>query len=185
MVSIASLVVPIVLSAVLVFVGSSLIHMVLGYHAGDHRKLPREDETLDALRRLNIPPGDYAAPKPASMKAMNEPAFVEKLKRGPAVLMSISSSGPSIGSGLVQWFIYSIVIGIFVAYVTGRVYGAGANYLEVFRLAGTSAFLAYSMALPQQSIWFRRSWKTTLLSMFDGLIYALLTAGAFGWLWPR
>ena len=68
--------------------------------------------------------------------------------------------------------------------VTGRVFGPGANYLDVFRLAGTSAFLAYALALPQHSIWFRRRWRTTLLTMVDGLVYALLTAGAFGWLWP-
>jgi hypothetical protein len=30
-----------------------------------------------------------------------------------------------------------------------------------------------------------RSWIRTLKSMFDGLIYALLTASVFGWLWPR
>lgn len=185
MVSITSLAIPILLAAVLVFVGSSVIHMVLGYHAGDHQRLPDEDAALDALRRLKIPPGDYAAPRPDSMSTLNDPAFVAKLKAGPVVLMSVASGGLAIGTGLAQWFVYSVVVGVFVAYVTGRVYGPGANYLEVFRLAGTAAFLAYAMALPQQSIWFRRRWRTTLLSMFDGLIYALLTAGAFGWLWPR
>lgn len=186
MVPITSLLLPIVLAAVLVFIASSLIHMLLGYHAGDVSRLPKEDEALEALRRLNIPPGDYAAPRPDSMADMNKPEFIEKMKRGPVVLMTIGAGGSGgVGASLVQWFLYSIVIGVFVAYVTGRVFGPGANYLDVFRLAGTSAFLAYALALPQHSIWFRRRWRTTLLTMFDGLVYALLTAGAFGWLWPR
>lgn len=185
MVPITSLVLPIVVAAVLVFIASSLIHMLLGYHAGDLSRFPQEEETLDALRQLHIPPGDYAAPRPNSMSDMNSPEFIEKAKRGPLVLMTISDGGSGgVGANLAQWFVYSIVIGVFVAYVTGRVLGPGADYLDVFRLAGTSAFLAYALAVPQQSIWFRRRWRTTLLTMFDGLVYALLTAGAFGWLWP-
>jgi hypothetical protein len=184
MVTITSLVGPILVAAVLVFVASSIIHMVLGYHAGDYRKLPAEDDVLDAFRGFNIPPGEYAAPRPESMSAMNDPAFVEKVKRGPVVLLTLSASGLNVGASLAQWFVYIVVVGVFVAYVTGRVYGPGTDYLDVFRLSGTAAFLAYAMALPQHSIWFRRRWRTTLVAMVDGMIYALLTAGAFGWLWP-
>jgi hypothetical protein len=35
------------------------------------------------------------------------------------------------------------------------------------------------------SIWYSRAWINTIKSTIDGLIYALLTAGTFGWLWPR
>jgi hypothetical protein len=28
-------------------------------------------------------------------------------------------------------------------------------------------------------------WSIVLKESFDGLIYSLLTAGTFGWLWPR
>jgi hypothetical protein len=55
----------------------------------------------------------------------------------------------------------------------------------VFRFAGTTAFIGYSVALWQMSIWYRRAWSTTIKATVDGLIYALLTAGVFGWLWPR
>jgi len=66
MVPVMSLVLPIVISAVVVFVASSIIHMVLPYHKGDMRVIPagKEDEVLDALRRINIPPGQYGAPHP-------------------------------------------------------------------------------------------------------------------------
>ena len=43
MVSISALWLPILLSAVIVFVASSIIHMVLPVHRGDYRKLPEED----------------------------------------------------------------------------------------------------------------------------------------------
>lgn len=186
MVPVTSLAIPILLAAVFVFIGSSIIHMLLPYHRGDTRKLPREDDALEALRRLNIPPGDYMAPHAGSAAGMKQPEFIEKRTRGPIVTMTVSAGGPvNMGASLFQWFLYSVVVGVFVAYVTGRVFGPGANYLEVFRLAGTTAFLAYALALPQLSIWYRRSWRTTLLSMFDGFIYGLLTAGVFGWLWPR
>jgi hypothetical protein len=55
----------------------------------------------------------------------------------------------------------------------------------VFRFAGTTAFLGYAFALAHDSIWFKRRWSTTVKFLFDGLLYGLLTAGTFGWLWPR
>jgi hypothetical protein len=81
--------------------------------------------------------------------------------------------------------VYTIIVSLFAAYVAGRALGPGAHYLAVFRFAGATAFAGYSLALMQNSIWFSRNWGMTLRSMFDGLIYALLTAGTFGWLWPR
>ncbi|MBW2258413.1 MAG: hypothetical protein JRI25_27990 [Deltaproteobacteria bacterium] len=76
------------------------------------------------------------------------------------------------------------LLGIFAAYVAGRALEPGAHYLAVFRFAGCMAFVGYALALWQNSIWYKRAWSTTLKSSFDGLVYALLTAGTFGWLWP-
>ena len=186
MVPIAALWLPILVSAVVLFVASSLIHMLLGYHANDFKKLPDEGAAADALRKLNIPPGDYALPRPANMKDMNSPEFQEKVKKGPGALLTIWAGGSSsmVGS-LVQWFFYSVVVGVFSAYVAGRALGEGAHYLAVFRFAGVTAFACYAIGGWQASIWFRRPWSTTLKNTFDGLVYALLTAGVFGWLWPR
>jgi hypothetical protein len=50
---------------------------------------------------------------------------------------------------------------------------------------GATAFIGHAAALWQMSIWYHRAWTTTIKSTVDGLIYALLTAGVFGWLWPR
>jgi hypothetical protein len=45
--------------------------------------------------------------------------------------------------------------------------------------------MAYGLGHFQTAIWYRRSCSTTLKDVFDGLVYGLLTAGTFGWLWPR
>ncbi len=180
------LLLPILLSAVIVFIVSSLIHMVLPWHKTDYPKLANEDKVMDALRPLAIPPGEYMTPRPASREDMRSPEFAEKMKKGPVMILTVWPSGPAkMGTPLVLWFLYAAVIGLFAAYVAGRALPVGAEYLHVFRFAGVAAFLGYSVALWQMSIWYHRPWSTTIKATVDGLIYALLTAGVFGWLWPR
>lgn len=186
MVPLTSLVLPILISAVFVFVASSILHMALPIHKNDLKPVPDEDAALDAFRRLKLAPGDYVIPRPRSMADMKAPAFIEKQKTGPIVFMTIAEGGStSMGPALAQWFLYTVVVSIFAAYIAGRALGPGAHYLEVFRFAGCTAFVGYALALPQYSIWYKRSWGTTIRSMIDGLIYGLLTAGVFGWLWIR
>ena len=186
MVPIASLWLPILVSAVIVFIVSSIIHMVLPYHHTDFATLPSEDQVMESLRRFNIPPGDYMVPRPQGMEGMKKPEFKEKMNQGPVAVMTVMKSGPpSMGQSLVQWFLYLLVVGVFSAYVTGRALATGAPYLTVFRFAGCTAFLCYAVALWQDSIWYKRKWSTTLKNTFDGLVYGLMTAGTFGWLWPR
>jgi hypothetical protein len=183
MVPILSLWAPILVSAVLVFIASSIFHMLLPYHRTDFRKVPAEDDLMESLRRLSVAPGNYMVPHAASPAAMKDPAFVEKRKRGPVAVLTVMRD-PSMGASLAQWFVYCVVVGVFAAYVTGRAVGPGAEYLTVFRFAGTTAFIGYALALWQSTIWYKTAWTTTTKSTFDGLVYGLLTAGAFGWLWP-
>lgn len=185
MVTVMSLWLPILLAAVLVFVVSSIFHTVLAYHQSDFDKVPAEDDVMAALRNANVPPGDYVMPCPGSKQEMKAPEFREKVNRGPVAFMTVLPSGPpKMGQSLALWFLYCIVVGIFAAYITGRALAPGADYLAVFRFTGATAFLGYTLALWQGSIWYKRKWSSTLKSTFDGLVYALLTAGAFGWLWP-
>ena len=177
---------PILLSSVIVFAVSSVIHMFTPWHKGDYPKIPNEDRVMDALRPLNIPPGDYMFPRPASMQDMRSAEFAAKRAKGPVMVVTVLPSGPvGMGRELVLWFLYSVVVAIFAGYIAGRALPPGAEYLRVFQFVGTSAFLAYSLALWQLSIWYHRSLGTTVRSTIDGLIYALLTAGTFGWLWPH
>jgi hypothetical protein len=181
-----SLLIPIVVAAVFVFIASSIIHMFLPYHKSDWKALPDEDGVMDALRGFNIPAGDYAMPRAGSMEAMKSDEFQEKASRGPVAFMTVYPPGNpfAMGKPLTLWFIYSVVVGVFAAYISGRALEPGAHYLDVFRFAGCTAFVAYTVAGWQRSIWYRQSWSTTLKNTFDGLVYGLLTAGAFGWLWP-
>jgi len=186
MIGLTALWLPILLSAVLVFVLSSVIHMVTPWHKSDYPKLANEDKVRDVLRPLAIPPGDYMVPRPSSREEMRSPQFAEKVKQGPNLVVTVIPSGPvPMGKSLTLWFLYAVVVGVFAAYVAGRALPAGAPSLQVFRFAGVTAFVGYSLALWQMSIWYRRSWLTTIKATVDGLIYALLTAGIFGWLWPR
>ena len=185
MVPLASLWLPILLSAVIVFVASSLIHMALPWHKNDYPRVPNEEGLRSALRPLAIPPGDYMVPRAASGEEMRDPKFQEKIKEGPNLILTVLPAGPwSMGRQLVLWFLYCLVVSLFAAYVASRALRPGAEYLEVFRFAGTTAFAGYALALWQMSIWYRRNWSTTFKASVDGLIYALLTAGTFGWLWP-
>src|SRR5205809_192263 len=114
MVPLTALWLPILISAVFVFVASSILHMVLPFHRSDYRKLPAEDETMAALRKFNIPPGDYLVPCAGTPKNMSNPEFLEKMNKGPVLHMTVLPSGPpTMGGSLAQWFVYCLVVGVF------------------------------------------------------------------------
>jgi hypothetical protein len=183
MVSLVDLWLPILLSAVLVFVASSLIHMVLGWHKSDFKKLGSEDAVMDALRPFNLAPADYVAPLPESMAQMSSPEFKAKVARGPRIALTVLAD-TSIARNLAVWFVYSLVVATFAAYVAVLGLSTDASYMAVFRVTSTVAFAGYALALWQSWIWYSRSLGATLRSTIDGLVYALLTGAAFGWLWP-
>ena len=186
MVSVAALWLPIILSAVAVFIASALVHMVLPIHRNDFGKLPGEDKLMDAMRAVDVEVGDYVFPCAPSYKESGTSEMTEKYERGPCGFMTVTPSGvPSMGGALTQWFVYLVVMSAVVGYVAGLVLSAGAEYLSVFCLVAAVAFLGYAGAHAQGSIWMKRRWLVTIKHSFDGLIYALLTAGFFGWLWPR
>lgn len=183
MVSILSLWVPIVVSAVAVFAASAILHMVLTYHRKDYRQLPDEEKAIGGLRGLA--PGLYYFPYCANMKDVGSPEMQEKYKRGPVGLVTIMPSGPpNMGKHLSLWFVFCLLVSVFVAYLAGRTLDPGTEYLEVFRVAGTAAFLAFGMGEITDAIWKAQPWGNTVRSLLDALVYALLTAGVFGWLWP-
>jgi len=185
MTSLFALWLPILVSAVLVFVASSVIHMASPWHKSDYPKMPREDQVIAALRPLGIPPGDYFIPRPADRHEMRSPEFAERVRQGPVAVMTVMPGGMSMGRNLALWFVYCAVTSYFGAYIASRALAPAPAFAEVFRFVGATAFIGYSLALWQLSIWYRRAWMTTIKATVDGLIYAALTAATFGWLWPR
>lgn len=185
-VSLAQLWLPILLSAVCVFVASSLIHMVLKWHASEYRALPNEEAVRAAIRAGNPTPGQYVMPHCADMKAMGEPAMVAKYEEGPVALLMVNPNGPpAMGSALAKWFAFSVLVAFTAAYLAGRTLAPGTHYLQVFRVVGAVSFIAYGFGSIPASIWMGKSWVATLRDLADALIYGMLSAGIFGWLWPR
>lgn len=179
----ASLWQPILLAAVLVFIASSIVWMVLPHHRSDWKKLP--DETAVRSVLAGVEPGAYTFPYAQSAEDWKSPEWIAAVSRGPNGMLTVLPPGaPQMGKKLAAWFVYLLVLSTFVAYLTGRVLPAGTAYLEVFRVAGTAAFLAYAGAQVSNAIWMGHGWGRTFKDVLDGLAYALLTAGAFGWLWP-
>lgn len=185
MVSLTSLWLPILLSAVAVFVVSSIVHMVLRYHNGDFSRLATEDDVMRAIGP-NVVPGAYVFPYPqGGMAAMKDPAFVEKRTRGPAGLLHVFPAGmPSMAGPLTKWFVYSIVVSLFAAYLAGRALAPGAPGGEVFRFVTTVGFVTYGLGQVTESIWWGRAWSTTLKNLLDAALYGAAMGGVFVWLWP-
>jgi hypothetical protein len=186
MVSLGSLWLPILVSSVLVFLVSAIIHMVLKYHNKDYTRLPNEDAVRAAIRAGNPPPAQYVMPYCADMKDMEKPEMKQKYDEGPVAVMNVLPLGvPRMGKYLTQWFVFVVFVSFFIGYIAAHAIPAGAAYLEVFRVVGAVGFLAYGAGQIPESIWWGRPWRVTLKGVFDGLVYGLVTAGTFGWLWPR
>jgi hypothetical protein len=186
MTGLTALWIPIVVSAVLVFIASSVIHMVLPWHKNDNRAVPDEQRFRDAVRPLALPPGDYVVPRPASMADCKTPEYTEKMMQGPVMVFTVIPNGPmTMNRSLVQWFAFCVAVSILAAYVAGAALPPGTPYLRVFQIAGATAFIGHAVAAWPMSIWYGRAWSTTIKITIDALVFALITAGTFGWLWPH
>jgi FtsH-binding integral membrane protein len=182
-VSVAELWLPIVLSAVGVFIVSFIAHMLVGHHNSDFTKLPNEDGFLETVRSGSIAAGQYMFPF-CDMKDMKDPEKKKRYAAGPHGVITVWPGVPNMGKNLVLTFIYYLVVGLFVAYLGSVVLHAGEEYMRVFRVAGTAAVMAYCLGSIPGTIWFGQSWRCQVLYLIDGVVYGLVTAGVFGWLWP-
>lgn len=186
MTSIAVLWLPILLGAAFCFLVSAIFHMGPFWHRNDFPQVPDEAKARAAIGALGIPPGEYMLPRCETSAEMRSPEFIHKMIEGPVWMITVRPNGqPNMGKMLFLWFVLLVVVALFAGYVASIALAPGAHYLTVFRLVGTSAFMALSLGMAVDSIWYGRKWSTTFKLMFDGLVYALLMAGTFGWLWPK
>ena len=178
---------PILLAAVFVFMASSIFHMAIPIHKSDHKKMPGEDEILALMREKAVGPAQYMFPHADSMKDFGTPQMQKKWEQGPIGIVRVMTPGGfNMGKNLALWYLYSAVVGLFAAYAAWHgVGGAGAEYLPVFRIVGTVAIAAYSVASVVDSIWKGQAWSITAKFVFEGVLYGLVTAGTFAWLWPE
>ena len=184
MVSLAALWLPILVSAVLVFVAGFVMNMVLPHHRTDFAKLSDEDAFRDAVRSQGLAQGQYHFPHASTGAEMKDPAYQEKVNAGPVGILIVGPSGNTMPKQLVLHFIYVLVLSLMAGYMGSTCLPAGVDYMKVYQVVGTAAVLAYSGALFLNSIWFHMSWSLTIKHAIDGLVYGMLTAGVFGWLWP-
>jgi hypothetical protein len=186
MVTLAQLWLPILLSAVFVFLASSVIHMALKYHNPDYRRLPNEDEVRAAVRQGNAAPGQYIVPHCLDPKAAASEAMLQKFREGPVAVMWLRPPGVmGMGACLMQWFVYSLAVSVCAGYVASRTLVAGSAFTAVLRIGGAAAFLAYAGAKASDSIWKGKPWAITVKETVDGLIYGLITGATLGWMWPE
>ncbi len=185
MISLLDLWLPILVSAVFVFIASSVIHMAIPIHKNDFKKLANEADVLTSMREHGVQQGSYMFPCAGSMKEMGTPEHVEKMNLGPVGFLTVLPNGPyTMGKSLTQWLVFSIVVGIFVAYIASMGLSAGADSMMVFRMTAATAILAYAVSHVPDSIWKGLDWGVTAKFLFDGLVYGLVTAVAFAWMWP-
>ena len=181
-----ALIVPILLSAVIVFVASALVWMVLPHHKTDWKKLQNEDAVRSVLNAQKPAPGQYLIPGGAMGGGPPDEALKKKFEEGPVAILTLRKPGfQGMGPMLVQSFGYYVFVSFVVAYLASRTIPLGTEYLYVFRAVGTMAWMAYGFGVIPDSIWFGRPWSSTIKHLADALLFALLTAGTFAWRWPH
>ncbi len=181
-VSLIALWLPIIVAAVIVFIAGFILNTVLPHHRTDFAQLPDEDKVRETVQGLAQ--GQYRFPYASSSAEMKDPAYQEKVNAGPVGFLVVGPTGGSMTKQLITHFVYVLVISLFAGYIGSASLEAGTEYLKIFQVVGASAFLAYAGAVPLFSIWYHMTWSFTVKELIDGLVYALLTAGTFGWLWP-
>lgn len=177
---------PTLLAAVICYVAGVVLYMLLPLHRSDWTGMPGEEGVLEAMRKAGVGAGQYRFPWCDDMRDMKSPEYQRKLSAGPAGILVVRPPGKfAMGAMLVQMVLYHLVVTGFVAYLASRTLERGADYLAVFRVTGTAAIMAYAFGQIPQTIWYRYKWSFTFRTIGDGVLWGLLTAGVFGWLWPR
>jgi hypothetical protein len=181
-----SLWLPILLSAVVVFVISSLIHMVIKWHAPDYRGFSNEDAVRDAIRAGNPTPGKYVVPYCSDMKEMGGEKMLAKYREGPVGLMMIGPNGPpNMGKLLGMWFLFSLLIAVAGAFIATQLFGLDPTRARAAaKLVGAVSFLAYGFGTITETIWGMRSVSSSAKYLLDAALYSVASGFVFYWLWP-
>ena len=176
---------PVLLGSFSAWIASALIHMALKYHNSDYKELQNEDAVRSALRSARPGLGVHSVPYCIDMGQLQEEAMQAKFREGPVALVTVLPSGlPNMGKLVGQQLLHFVLGCALVAYCATLALSPGADYMTVFRFVATVTFLTFSWAVVPFSIWYGHSWSSAAKYLLDALIYGLLVAGCFAWLWP-
>ena len=175
---------PILVSAFAVFVASSIAWMVLPHHKKDIKRLPDEAALTDRLQQLALPPGTYMWPNCSSGDEMKSEEFKARYEAGPWGTLNVLGARPNFGRNLSLTFVFYLVVGIFVAYITAEARPAGAGFMPVFQVAGATAMVAYCAGAIPGAIFLGKPGRFILTDFLDGVAYGVLTGLIFALLWP-
>ncbi len=181
---VANLWLPILVSAVLVFVLSAASHMLLPWRRNEWAAVGEFEALQAALRGLK--PGQYVFPASPDPQQRMSREWMERWAKGPSGWLTVAPPGAiHMPRNLGLSFLVFLGVAVVDAYVTCRALGLGAHYRPVFRIAGTVAAMSFGVAPIFSSIWYHRPWRAYAADAVDAVVFGLAMAGVFGWLWPR
>jgi hypothetical protein len=176
---------PILLSAGVVFVISSLVHMVFKWHASDYSSFANEEAVRDAIRAGKPAHGRYVLPYCGDMKDMASEAMKKKYAEGPVGHITILPNGaPNMGKHLGQWFLWCLIIATVAAFVTVKLVALDPFLARrAAKVIGALTFIAHGFGTVTESIWRGRPWSSSAKYLLDAALYAIGSAAVFYWLW--
>ena len=180
-----SLWLPILLSAVAVWIVSAVVWMALPHHKNDFIALPDEDGFMDDLRKRGIKPGNYVFPDFRKRDSMETDKVKNALQQGPVGHLSLWQPPLTMGGKMIGTFIVYLVVSALIAYLARVALPTPAPFAKVFQVVATAGVLAYSFSFIPNSIWFGSYKRTIAAGFIDGIVYGLITGAIFAWRWPH
>ena len=179
---------PILASAAAVWIASFLAWMIVGHHKNDWKEVPGEQNFIDTIKRMGIPPGNYGFPEFRKCEGMTKEQKVakwEEMQHSPMGLLRVW--GPiSMGRNMLLTFLVYLLVSVLAGYLGWTTLPhSGAEFTKVMQVLGTAGILAYCFASLPNDIWFQKSLREVVTSLIDGIVFGLLTGAMFGWLWPK
>ena len=174
---------PILINGVVLFFASFTAWVILPHHFGDKKKLEKEDQVMDFVRSLDIPPGNYMFPYTDSKSEQGSPEFRKKYENGPCGLLDVykqANMGANMAQTVVFFLITSAVIG-YITHVACPPGEEGLTFMKVFRVAGTIGVLTHASSGILNGIWFK---KRLITDIIDGIVFGLILGLIFALLWP-
>eukprot|EP00697_Spironema_sp_BW2_P006865 gnl/Spiro4/21038_TR10264_c0_g1_i1.p1 gnl/Spiro4/21038_TR10264_c0_g1~~gnl/Spiro4/21038_TR10264_c0_g1_i1.p1 ORF type:complete len:211 (-),score=70.16 gnl/Spiro4/21038_TR10264_c0_g1_i1:51-647(-) len=167
---------PVLLSAVFVFIASCLLHVVFPHHRHDYQKLPDEDSVSQALVHQRVQPGQYFLPHCGSDPGNKE--WQERVARLPSCFLWVAAPGSHVQlQTFISSFLFNVLVSAFVAFVLSL--ARPATLCDGAVLAAVVAAGFYSLAFWWDVVWTARAVVPVLLDHLDAVVYGAATALAF------